>query len=400
MIENITFDREELIIKSNVRSVFVPNKPIDSIELFCGRQDEVSRILECIGTKGMHLLLYGDRGVGKTSLSHFTCKTLLSKYNTQKYYVKICDRGDSFVSIIKSLFDDLNIKCIVKDSKSWRFSILGNLLTLTNGGNKEYITYDDINSPSWVAKKIHLLSGIFLIDEVDVLKNKEDKEKLAELIKHLSDYHSKFTIFIVGISKTASDLIGGHPSVQRCIKEVRLGRMTDTELYDIIKKGEEHLKLSFSKEVKRIIIKASAGFPYFTHLLSLKSAEESIAKGLDNVTKEEFKLAVRRAVDDLEGSLKENYNKAIIGQKIERKRSILLAAAICGEDLFTAKQLKDNYAKICKKEISQQELNNSLSSNIISDGYTTILRRISKGIYIFNDPRMPSFIRLINNYIE
>ena len=42
----------------------------------------------------------------------------------------------------------------------------------------------------------------------------------------------------------------------------------------------------------------------------------------------EFEFAITRAVDDLEGSLKEQYQKAIIGQKMDRNKSILLAAAI------------------------------------------------------------------------
>lgn len=148
-----------------------------------------------------------------------------------------------------------------------------------------------------------------------MLKHIEDKEKLAELIKQLSDYQSQFTIFIVGISKTAKELIGGHPSVQRCIKEIQLQRMSDSELTDIITRGAERLHLSFSESVQRSIVKASAGFPYFTQLLALKSAEEAVAKGVNYVTEDDFVVAVRRAVDDLEGSLKDHYDAAIIGQR-------------------------------------------------------------------------------------
>lgn len=87
-MNNAAFDREEIIGNSNVRSVFVPNKPIDSVELFCGRQQEVARILECMGTEGMHLLLYGDRGVGKTSLSQITCTILLREHKIPSFLSK------------------------------------------------------------------------------------------------------------------------------------------------------------------------------------------------------------------------------------------------------------------------------------------------------------------------
>ena len=393
-------DREEIIIRSGVRDVYVPNKPVDSVELFCGRQNEVSRIIEGINTGGMHVLLYGDRGVGKTSLSKITCTMLMLNSTITNYHEKICDSSDTFVTIIQSLFQDLSIKCSIKSSSSWDFSFLWRLLSFSKKGSTEYISYDNIASPSWVAKRIADFEGVFLIDEIDVLQNPEDKKKIAELIKQLSDKNSKLKIFVVGISKTASELFGGHPSVQRCLKEIRLNRMSDDELKEIIEKGEGRLNITFSQSVKRVIIKSSAGYPYFTQLLALKAAEEAVCANSNNVTMNEFKLAVRRAVDDLEGSLKEQYQRAIIGQRMDRNKSILLAAAICGEDIFQARELKANYNAITKQDISQQELNNFLSSNIISEGYATILRRVGKGVYIFNDPRMPSFIKLMNNYIE
>lgn len=393
-------DREDIIVRSGVREVYVPNKPVDSVELFCGRQDEVSRIIEGVNTGGMHVLLYGDRGVGKTSLSKITCTMLMLNSTITNYHAKICDSSDTFVTIIQSLFQDLSIKCSIKSSSSWDFSFLWRLLSFSKKGSTEYISYDNIASPSWVAKRIADFEGVFLIDEIDVLQNPEDKKKIAELIKQLSDKNSKLKIFVVGISKTASELFGGHPSVQRCIKEIRLNRMSDDELKEIIEKGERRLGISFSKETKRVIIKSSAGYPYFTQLLALKAAEEAIAEDSPNVTMNEFKLAVRRAVDDLEGSLKEQYQRAIIGQRMDRNKKILLAAAICGEDIFQARELKANYNAITKQDISQQELNNFLSSNIISEDYATILRRVGKGVYVFNDPRMPSFIKLMNNYIE
>lgn len=392
-----TLDNLPAMLKA--KEVFTPNKPINSVELFCGRQDEVGKIQECLVTDGLHMILYGDRGVGKTSLSYITCQILLSRGFIANIYCKTCDSQDTFSSIILHLFYKSNIKCIKnkKEYNSRTFS--SSFIGLGKQQENEIAVYSNINSPSWVAEQIEHLNGVYLIDELDVIGD-EDKKKIAELIKQLSDKGSKFTIFVVGISKTASDLFGGHPSIQRCVKEIRLDRMSNQELEDIISKGEDRLQISFSREVKRAIINSSAGFPYFTQLLALKSAEEALSKDIVKVSKIEFKIAVQKAVDDMEGSLREKYEQAIVGTKVERNKRILLAAALCGEEIFQASQLKDNYAKITQTTISQQELNNFLTTNIISNAFSTILRRVAKGVYIFNDPRMPSFIKLINNYIE
>lgn len=401
MIHEEWFNREEIILKSGVRSVFVPNVPIDSVELFSGRMPEVQRIVECMNTEGLHLLLYGDRGVGKTSLSKITCKIFADKGKISRVYIKTCDRNDTFESIIRSLFEDIGIKCVVKGGKTKSVAVSSPMFSLNQSHNVEYESGGDISSPSWVAKKIQNISGVFLIDEIDVLSNIQDKQKIAELIKMLSDSHARLKIFIVGISRTPSELVGGHPSVQRCIKEIKLDRMSETELTEIIKKGEQRLQLCFDEKIKKKIVRISAGFPYFTHLLALKSAEEAIVKEVSVVGEEEFGSALQRAVDDLEGTLKIQYDTAVSGQTIERNKKILLAAAICGEEAFLARTLKACYQRLSNMEITQLELSNFMrQNNVISDGYATILRRVTKGVYIFNDPRMPSFIKLSNGYLE
>ena len=59
--------RESLIAKSKVRSIFTPHQPIVSQDLFFGRSKSVSKLIENINTPGQHAILYGDRGVGKSS---------------------------------------------------------------------------------------------------------------------------------------------------------------------------------------------------------------------------------------------------------------------------------------------------------------------------------------------
>ena len=78
-----------------------------------------------------------------------------------------------------------------------------------------------------------------LVDELDALAQPSDRHLIAELIKQLSDAGSKFKVLLVGIAETGSDLTNGHPSVDRCLKETRLGRMTDDELRQIIDAGRD-----------------------------------------------------------------------------------------------------------------------------------------------------------------
>lgn len=48
--------------------IFSPHAPIDEEQLFAGRLDLIEGLIETVFQRGQHAILYGERGVGKTSL--------------------------------------------------------------------------------------------------------------------------------------------------------------------------------------------------------------------------------------------------------------------------------------------------------------------------------------------
>ena len=51
-------------------TVFSPAAPIRARDVFAGRTDQVRRTVDAINQSGQHALIYGERGVGKTSLAN------------------------------------------------------------------------------------------------------------------------------------------------------------------------------------------------------------------------------------------------------------------------------------------------------------------------------------------
>ena len=51
-------------------STLFDGAPIDEEDLFAGRSHEVRRILDAVFARSKHVVLFGERGVGKTSLSN------------------------------------------------------------------------------------------------------------------------------------------------------------------------------------------------------------------------------------------------------------------------------------------------------------------------------------------
>ena len=251
--EETFYEDERRLLASGVRDIFTPHTPINHENLFRGRIVEVTQILSTLNTPGQHVLLYGDRGVGKSSLANIASKKLIN-ITGNKLIIKRCSKSDNF----SSLFDDLLMECGVDASLINQQQV--NSLTLKPIEIRDIKTKDGyfnkLNSPSWICNKVKDENVLMLIDEFDSIQNIEDKHKVAELIKLLSDSNSKCKLFVVGIAESAEELTAGHPSLQRCLKEIKLNKMSNRELTEIINNGSFQLKLNFSRDAKfRIISK-------------------------------------------------------------------------------------------------------------------------------------------------
>lgn len=59
-------------------TVFTPTIPVSEESLFAGRMDEIRRVVDVINQRGRHAVVYGERGVGKTSLANIISTKLTS----------------------------------------------------------------------------------------------------------------------------------------------------------------------------------------------------------------------------------------------------------------------------------------------------------------------------------
>lgn len=410
MSDDYGIGRELIIKKAGIRNIFTPNKPVDAIELFFGRKEIVKSVIEGLNTPGQHLLLYGDRGVGKSSLANITAKILDNSGLIEgKLSVKRCSSSDTFLTILEQLIEEyceeatlVEATITTKDKEDLGVKVLGIGAGLTNENiaARKY-TYQAIDSPSKLAKILKDKNGLFLIDEFDTLKDDEDKKKVSELIKLLSDYNSPFKIFIVGIAQSGTDLTAGHPSVKRCLKEIKLDRMTDYEIKEIFVSGMKKLNIDVSDQVSEIVVDISNGYPHFTHLIGLKCAEEAVTSGLTKLIKEVLITSLDKAVKDAEGMMKRLYDNATQNTsptKTKNIKNILKACSASAHDDFCLDDITTRL-KEYGNELSNSTVSNYMREFTDSNG-ESIFCRITRGVYRFNDPRMLSYIKMKENIQE
>lgn len=396
-------DDEVLILESGVREIFTPHTPVDEISHFFGREDEASRLVSVINSPGQHILVYGDRGVGKTSLAKTTCNMLLHKIQRGHLFEKRCDSSDTFSTLFLEPLSEVGIDLSLKEQTLTQNSGGGAKVNigiakadLSSKHETKLTSVSTINpdSPSWVAKQLRTLKGICLIDEADAIVCEVEKKKIAELVKLLSDYNSPFKLVIVGIAETGEELTAGHPSVERCLKEVQLSRMSDDDLKKIILNGFKKVNLVVDDEVVTKIVDISAGFPHFTHLICLKSAERALVTKNRHITKQVLTIGLEESVKDSEGALKRMYESTLrILNTPQEYKLLLLAAAYCKVPEFRSGELRDELNSRFGVEVDSKALSRRLT-NLTKGESTTILSKPARGCFQFTDPRMPSFLKM------
>ncbi len=399
MYDPFNLNGEIKIVKSGIRDVFTPHQPINAIDHFLGRKDEVIKIIETLNTPGLHFLLYGERGVGKSSLGNIVIKLIIEKLYKDCTYIKRCDKQTTFEELFEETLKriDINIyetSSIITDTSGGQFGIDFKVANISaNGGTEKQIAYKpNTVSPSFIAEKLAKTRGVLFIDEFDSLP-KVGKENVGEVIKLLSDNMSQFKLLIVGVGNSIVDLLTGNASITRNIRQIKLNRMSASEIAEIISSGSKKIKIDYEDSVIDKIVEISAGYPHFTHLLALKSGEISIRKGDSCVTMDQLTESISDAVKDSEEYLQYSWNSTMQTVLSELYMQILLVCASIDSNEISAKELREQLRIKFNVEITQSALNPYLTK-LVADDESHILHRIAKGVYRFSDPRMPSFVKI------
>ena len=87
-------------------SIFTPGAPINERDLFAGRSGQVEKIIDAVSQRGCHAILYGERGVGKTSLSNMISAFLANRLSFVISRTN-CDISDSYSSLWAKALKDI-----------------------------------------------------------------------------------------------------------------------------------------------------------------------------------------------------------------------------------------------------------------------------------------------------
>jgi len=98
---------------NEISQVFSPGALIDESDLFAGRVEQLGDLINAVNQRGQHATVFGDRGVGKTSLAN-TFTMFMHRPSTKAVAKRInCDGVTSFQSLWRKVFDEINLDIVV-----------------------------------------------------------------------------------------------------------------------------------------------------------------------------------------------------------------------------------------------------------------------------------------------
>src|SRR5436305_14023780 len=93
---------------ARVAEAFSPGAPIDRVQLFAGRLELVLDVVNAVPQRGQHVIIHGERGVGKTSLANILEEVLRPRSEDRRLVARVnCGTNDTFASLWATAFREV-----------------------------------------------------------------------------------------------------------------------------------------------------------------------------------------------------------------------------------------------------------------------------------------------------
>jgi len=328
-------------IRYECEQVFTPGTPIRQSEVFSGRLSQINKLTQRIRSPGSHAVVFGERGVGKSSLVN-VFKFIADSNPSNIQYIRVAGiADDTFTSLFMKVFKRISTE-----------DAAGNKRRVSTQYEGKIITADDVllEFSDFPESAI----PIIVIDEFDKIEARKVKEEVAETIKLVSDEGANVTFFVVGIADSVADLIEGHESIDRAMAQVEMPRMSDQEIIEILHSRIKSLGLRITEDALWDCVFLCKGLPFYAHLIGLHASQAACEEKTILIRSNQIQKAQEKAIAESNSSIRENFDDAVHS---ERNNNIflpvLVACALAKKDAsgrFLAKDVAPVLTDILGKE--------------------------------------------------
>jgi hypothetical protein len=194
---------------------------------------------------------------------------------------------------------------------------------------------------------------VVILDEFDNVADEITRSTISDTIKYFSDRIVPATIVLIGVADDVNNLISNHRSLERCLKQIKMPRMSRDELEEIVEKGLSNVNMTIERSALHEISRLSIGLPHYAHLLGLHSGRCALDSNSEVVAEDHVNNGIKNAIDNAQASIISDYSNATTSSREDALyKEVLLACALADTDdlgWFYAKDVRDPLTRILGK---------------------------------------------------
>ncbi|WP_165418791.1 ATP-binding protein [Sphingobium xenophagum] len=355
-----------------IADAFNSTRPVGDRYELSGRLTELQILVEAMIDRKNHAIIYGARGVGKTSIAR-VFGDLVDEAGRNAYYHSASGDAD---------FEEL--------MRPYVTMILDNSVRLP--GREHLDALGERFSARDLADALASVGSqktFLILDEFDRITNRRARAETASLLKLLSDYRASVQMVIVGISTDVAHILDDHPSLRRHLVAVRIGPIADHAARRLLEEGCRRGGITLSEDVADALIRIAGGSPYHARTFALAAGLAAIGAQRETVDQSALLEGVEAAWRDWSAL---SPRTARLFQRIaNREQDVaglwVLALLAAQEHMFDRARLSDTLtdAKVTSS-IKSDALAGELIAKLDSELNT------EDGMHSFSDSLAPQYL--------
>ena len=293
-------DATPALVKPNSQAaarVFTPTLPKPGVRQLTGRAPELKRILQALLDERAHVVLYSERGRGKTSLANAVVEGLRRADVAVGRYT--CDASSDFDSILRGIARSLPMAFLTSHAPPESEGCEAALPARTVRPE------DVVDLPG----KLSCDTLVAVIDEFDRVTDAITRTRLADTIKQLSDRDVKLRFLVMGVAENLDQIIGQHPSIQRSVLGVHLPLFTDRDVASLLAKASQESGFIFPPDALARVTVLARGMPYMAQLLGLRLTQAALSRNSATISPADFDTGVAQMLSEANPSTAALYDK-------------------------------------------------------------------------------------------
>ena len=389
-----------------INTMVFPAQPIRSIEHLFGRDKELDRIEKALYAGGRNIFIYGDRGVGKSSLAATAANQYQSAENN---YIDIaCSPDATLTTVVANIAYQASNTSRIRNVKRQGKLTTGfkYLKVEVSSESSCYNLHDKIRTLTdaiEVLREVALLhsnKAVVVVDEFDRMQSMKQRNLFADLLKHIGDKEIDIKFIFTGVGKTLFELLGAHESAIRQLETIELPKLGWEARWQIVIDALATFGIEIDRDIYIRIATISDGYPYYVHLIAEKLLWFLYDKTepVTRVSWDDYHLALRNSIESISAELRRPYEMAV-NQRSNDYEEVLWSTADSDNLLRYLKNIYRSYKRIMKQLPAKESLSYAKFSNRIrnlkkQDCGSVLIAENRPGLYSYRVKMLRGYVRM------